>query len=484
MKNKVVDQAEKLRQLAQKELQSQGGENAAATLEPTTIEKTVQKSPLLEPLAVDMNKTDADSAPSVTPTTSEKEAAKNTGDKKENTPASTPKKENGQPKQETKKSLPKPNAENKQNTEKPPTADEKTTTKSESQKTPSTKTENKDKTAGDEISENKTQPAESSKPEPETSSTPLKETKGESVKSPQPQEAPKPESSTASILKILHSKRFPVEKQTQVIAVTGGKGGVGKTNVTCNLALSMGQMGKRVMILDADLSLANVDVLLGLTPRYNLAHLLNGEKQLNEIIVQGPQNLQIIPSGSGLEELSQPTPDQMERLFEAFAKLSPMPDVLLIDTAAGIHSNVMQFLLAADQTIVVTTPEPTAYTDAYALIKTLVRHDPAREIGVIVNMANDRREAIEVTKLMLQMCRQFLKIVFNNLGYIPRDIEVLKAVRRQKPLLLSAPKAAASREIHNIASTVLQIEKKKTSSGLKGFFTRLFSLPSNRKAAS
>lgn len=290
----------------------------------------------------------------------------------------------------------------------------------------------------------------------------------------------KPQVSEDAINQLLSAKRFPLEGQTQIISITGGKGGVGKSNIACNLGIAIARMKKRVLILDADLSLANIDVLLGLTPRHNLAHVLRGEKTLNEILITGPDGIQIIPGGSGLEELTNLTEEQMARLFEAFAGIDPVPDVLLIDTAAGIHPNVMQFLLAADRIIVVTTPEPTAYTDAYALIKALVRHDPERDIGVIINMARDHREAMEVTKLMFQMCRQFLNIMFNNLGYIPRDPEVLKAVRFQRPLMVTAPASPAAKEIRNIASTIVQIEKK-NKRGLRGFFRRLFTSKQGEK---
>ena len=286
--------------------------------------------------------------------------------------------------------------------------------------------------------------------------------------------AEKPHPSTVKLADIMQKKRFPLEGKTQVIAVTGGKGGVGKSNIACNLGLAFCQMKKRVLLLDADLSLANIDVLLGITPRLNLSHVIRGEKSIEEILVEGPEGISIIPGGSGIEELSNISEGQMERVFEAFARLYPAPDVLIIDTAAGIHPNVIQFLLAADQTIVVTTPEPTAYTDAYALIKTLVKHDPNKEIGVLVNMVNNTGEATEVMKLLLQICRQMLHITFNNIGYIPRDPAVLKSVRRQKPFLLYDSSSPASQAIRRIASTVLQIETKDTRPrGLGHFFRRL-----------
>lgn len=297
-----------------------------------------------------------------------------------------------------------------------------------------------------------------------------------------PMESTLMQSNTADL--IFTSKRLTGEKETRVIAVTGGKGGVGKSNIACNLGLAFCRLGRRVMLLDADLSLANVDVLLGLTPRLNLSQVISGEKNLEDILLHGPEGLTIVPGGSGLEELAHLPPPQMERLFNAFASHSPAPDILLVDTAAGIHANVMQFLLSADQVIVVTTPEPTAYTDAYALIKILVKHNSAKEIGVLINMAQDSGEALEVTKLLLQICRQMLKVSFNNLGYIPRDPMVLKSVCHQRPFLLYAPNAPASKSIYHIAASILQIDSKNgRSRSLRGFFQKLFRTNPNPLAA-
>ncbi len=270
-------------------------------------------------------------------------------------------------------------------------------------------------------------------------------------------------------------KRLAVEKETRVIAITGGKGGVGKTNVACNLSLAFTRMNKKVLLLDADLSLANVDVLLGMTPRLNLSHVINREKKLHEILVQGAEGLTIVPGGSGVEELSNLPPNQLEELFDSFARITPVPDILLIDTAAGIHPNVIQFLLAADQVIVVTSPEPPSYTDAYALIKTLVKHDANKDIGILVNMAQSPRQALDVVRLLLQMCQQMLHIQLRNMGFIPRDPAVLKAVMRQKPFLLQAPNCPASKSVHNIAATVLQVKSNQDHpGGIKNFLRRLF----------
>jgi flagellar biosynthesis protein FlhG len=294
---------------------------------------------------------------------------------------------------------------------------------------------------------------------------------------------PKEESIRADVLQM--ADRFRFEKTTQVIAVSGGKGGVGKSNIACNLGIVFSRMGKNVLLMDADLSLANIDVLLGMTPKYNISHVISGEKEVNEVILPGPGGMKILPGGSGVEELAHLSPESMSRLFNSLAKLDPVPDVFLLDTAAGIHPNVLQFVMAADQVIVVTTPEPTAYVDAYALIKTLVNHDVDKEIGLLINMARDSREALHVTRLLLQLCRTALKTGFNNLGFIPRDEEVLKAVRNQQAFLLRNPNSPASKALKNIASTIMQIEPKmEKGQGITGFFRRMFSARQPDKKAA
>ena len=285
----------------------------------------------------------------------------------------------------------------------------------------------------------------------------------------------KPAELEAGAFNNFFTTRFPMDTHTQVIAITGGKGGVGKSNVAANLAICFAKMRKNVMLMDADLSLANIDVLFGLTPRLNIAHVISGEKTLSDILVQGPCGVTILPGGSGIEELANLSSERLTRLFQAFATFSPPPDLLLLDTAAGIHPNVLQFLMAADRVIVVTTPEPTAYVDAYALIKTLVKRDPEKEIGVIINMAKDAREAMEVIRLLLELCRKVLHVGFNNLGYIPHDPEVFHAVRHQQPLVIKSPSSPAAKAIQNISATLLQMDGGNNyPRGLFHFFRRLF----------
>lgn len=322
-----------------------------------------------------------------------------------------------------------------------------------------------------------------SKTEPEAKPVVVKTIPKENNTEPKPEPKAKEEPKRAEVLQM--ADRFRFETTTQVIAVSGGKGGVGKSNIACNLGIVFSRMGKNVLLMDADLSLANIDVLLGMTPKYNISHVISGEKEVNDVIVPGPGGMKILPGGSGVEELAHLSPESMSRLFQSFAKLKPVPDVFLLDTAAGIHPNVLQFVMAADQVVVVTTPEPTAYVDAYALIKTLVNHDADKEIGLLINMAKDSREALHVTRLLLQLCRTALKTGFNNLGFIPKDEEVSRAVRNQQAFLLRNPNSPAAKALKNIASTIMQIEPKmEKGQGITGFFRRLFSSRQPHKKAA
>ncbi len=270
--------------------------------------------------------------------------------------------------------------------------------------------------------------------------------------------------------------RLPLAKQTRIMAVTSGKGGVGKTNITCNLALAMSRMGKRVLVFDADLSLANVDILLGIHPRSNLSHVVRGEKSMKDILVEAQPGFFVVPGVSGIEELANLSTDAVDRLLEGFSSLEDVADVVLIDTAAGIHHLVMSFLLAADQVVLVTTPEPTAYMDAYALIKVLIGHDREKDIQLIVNMATNDAEGREVIRLLSSMCRQWLQIGFDTLGVIPRDVDVLQSVRRNAPVLAHSPHSAAAKRLRHIAATLLQGRRKETrGAGLRGFMSRVWS---------
>jgi flagellar biosynthesis protein FlhG len=243
---------------------------------------------------------------------------------------------------------------------------------------------------------------------------------------------------------------------TKIIAVTSGKGGVGKTNVVANLAVSLSEMGKKVVVLDADFGLANIDVLLGLTPRFHLGHVIFGNKTLTEIMIQGPKGIQIIPASSGLQRLSELTLEQRNHLVESFAGLDSDTDYLIIDTAAGISRNVIHFLLSAQDVIVVSAPEPTAIVDAYAVIKIILMEEPKKSVSVLINSAGNEDEAKEVFLQINSVVKRFLSREVGYLGHIELDSHVLQAVRSQVLVTHQYPNAPASRCFRQLARCIAQ----------------------------
>jgi flagellar biosynthesis protein FlhG len=253
-------------------------------------------------------------------------------------------------------------------------------------------------------------------------------------------------------------ERQKERKRVKTIAVASGKGGVGKTNVVANLAIAMKKQDKDVMILDADLGLSNIDILLNLSPRYNIQHVVNSEMTLKDIVVDGPHGIKIIPASSGVQELT--ALDEFQRLklleeFDAYDNATALADVLLIDTAAGISGNVAFFCIAAQEIVIVTSPEPTAITDAYALIKVLFTRYQEKEFHVIVNSVKSPKEGFEVFKKLSMVTERFLNISLDYLGHIPFDDSVRKAVSLQKAFVDIYPKSLASKQIFEIASRIL-----------------------------
>lgn len=237
----------------------------------------------------------------------------------------------------------------------------------------------------------------------------------------------------------------------RVIAVTSGKGGVGKTNIVLNLCIGLSALGRRVFLLDADMGLANVDVLLGLTPRFTLEHVLNGQKEIAEILLTGPGGFSILPSGSGISELSEMTFDQQMRLFQELSAIDAEIDYLFIDTGAGISSNVLRFNASANEILVVANSEPTSITDAYALMKLLSIKYHIRDFGLIANTVSSESDGRAVFETLSRVCGQFLKVNLAFVGWIPYDPAVRKAVRRQSPVLESFPASPAAKNLRRIA---------------------------------
>lgn len=251
----------------------------------------------------------------------------------------------------------------------------------------------------------------------------------------------------------------PSAPRTHVIAVSSGKGGVGKTNVVANLAVSLAKAGKRVLVLDADLGLGNLDVLLGLVPRYTIEHVLSGVHTLEEILLEGPAGIHVLPASSGVPRLTALTESQQLLIQEQLEQLSSEKDVLLIDTGAGISPNVTFFASSAHETIVVVSPEPTSLTDAYALIKVLARQYREHRFKVLVNQAKSPREATEVFRKLDMAADRFLHVAIDYVGYIPHDDYVPLAVMQQKAISDLFPDAPAAQAFTRLAAQVMQWPK-------------------------
>ncbi len=254
----------------------------------------------------------------------------------------------------------------------------------------------------------------------------------------------------------LRNRQKKRNKDVRIIAITSGKGGVGKTNIAANFAYIFSKMGKRVLLLDADTGLANIDVILGITPKYSLFHVLHGEKTLSEVTVQGPGGIKILPATSGIQEMAELSRDQKLTLLEELDGLSESLDFMFIDTAAGIAGNVMYFNMVAKEIVVVVSPEPTSLTDAYALIKLLYRGYATKRFMLLVNMVTGSNEAKEVYRRLSNATDHFLNLSVEYLGYILRDKTVYEAVKQQSMLVELAPHSKASKCLFAVAEKLCQ----------------------------
>lgn len=251
----------------------------------------------------------------------------------------------------------------------------------------------------------------------------------------------------------------PVERLVKrtgprVLAITSGKGGVGKTNVAVNLAVRLSQMGRRVLLLDADLGTANADVICNMNPVYSLAHVVAGRRRLEDVAMDAPGGFRLIPGASGLAEMAALGAIERDRLLLQLDEMERKTDLVLIDTAAGVGPNVLGFLVNADQQLVVTTPEPTSITDAYAVIKTLVRQRKDVELRLLVNMVRNANEAREVYDRISAVCQRFLRIKLGYAGHIVNDSRVTMAVRGRQPFVLMYPRTEASTNVGQLAHRV------------------------------
>ncbi len=243
-----------------------------------------------------------------------------------------------------------------------------------------------------------------------------------------------------------------LSRPVQVLAVTGGKGGVGKTSVAVNLAAALCEAGRRVVLLDGDLGLANVDVFLGLSPRYTLAHVLRGERTLDEIVLDAPQGFQVVPAASGIAELANLDAATHLGLVQAFSALAARLDVLIVDTAAGISHGVTQFSQAAQHVLIVICDEPASLTDAYALVKVLSRQHGVTRFRVVANMSRQPGAGAELFRRFERVTERFLDVVLEFVGEIPEDECLRRAVRGQRCVLSAYPSSAAARAFKKLAA--------------------------------
>ncbi len=247
-------------------------------------------------------------------------------------------------------------------------------------------------------------------------------------------------------------RRLAQPHPVRVMAVTSGKGGVGKTNVSVNLATALAQVGHKVMIMDADLGLANVDVMLGLQPRYNLSHVISGERTLEEVILDAPGGIKVIPAASGIQAMAELSPAEHAGLIRAFSELSTDLDVLLVDTAAGISDGVVSFAKACQEVLVVVCDEPASITDAYALIKLLNRDHGLRRFRILANMAHTPQEGRELFAKLVKVTDRFLdEVLLDFVGAIPYDEYMRKAIKRQRAVVDAYPRSKAAQAFKSIA---------------------------------
>jgi flagellar biosynthesis protein FlhG len=259
-------------------------------------------------------------------------------------------------------------------------------------------------------------------------------------------------------------------KPVRVIAVASGKGGVGKTTVSVNVAVALAKMGQRVALLDADMGLANVDILLGIYPKFNLAHVLSGEKTLNEIMLDGPCGLKVIPGASGIQKMSELSTIEQAALIRAFSEIDQDIDILIVDTAAGISASVINFVRACQEIKVVICDEPTSLTDAYAFIKLLNRDYGIGDFDVIANMVTTIQQGKKLFEKLRKVTDHYLDVNLQFAGAVPYDLNLRKSVQQQSPVVLEYPESEVSLAIQAIAERIDSMPLKSQTGGYLEFF--------------
>ncbi|MDR1352342.1 MAG: MinD/ParA family protein [Treponema sp.] len=264
-------------------------------------------------------------------------------------------------------------------------------------------------------------------------------------------------------------------KKTRIVTITSGKGGVGKTNVSVNMALAYARMGKKVVVMDADLGLANVNVILNMIPKFNLYHVIRKQKTMREIMVDTEYGISIVAGASGFSKIANLSEEERQNFIDELDTLSNA-DIIIIDTSAGVSSNVLDFIAAADDAVIITTPEPTAITDAYGIIKIIATEIDNLNMGLklVVNRARSVAEAKKVADRMTTIAGQFLNLKVEYLGFIYDDITVSHAVLRQKPFMVIDPGCKASQCVQHIVGRMERSDIKNVG-GFGNMFKRIFS---------
>ena len=267
---------------------------------------------------------------------------------------------------------------------------------------------------------------------------------------------------------------FDQNKISRVITITSGKGGVGKTNIAVNLAIAMQMIGKRVLVIDADIGMANVDVILGSISKHNMLDLLDSDVELKDVLVEGPHGLNYISGSSGVEKALNFTREERRLLLQKLAPCSELADIILIDTGAGLGRNVVDFVIAADEVLLVTTPEPTSLSDAFAVIKTYNLHSEKKNLRLIVNRIFDEEECNEVIDKLRKTSKKILNMPLESVGYIFEDRAVMECVKKQVPFIVEKPDCIASKCIMQMVDSLLNGKKMTITKGWSYFLSQIF----------
>lgn len=283
-------------------------------------------------------------------------------------------------------------------------------------------------------------------------------------------------------LRQMYQNRIPDlrPRTARVITVTSGKGGVGKTSVSVNLAIQLSRLGKKVVVLDADFGLANIEIMLGIRPKYNLSDLMFKGKTMKEIITYGPEGIGFVSGGSGINEMANLNRNQVFQLIGQMAELDQLADVIIVDTGAGIGDSVLEFVATSAEVLLVATPEPTSITDAYALLKTLNKsasYSPGKtKVKMIANQVRDGKDADDLFEKIGLVVNRFLNIEIEYLGGIPYDLNMQKAIMKQEPLSLAMPNSNAARQVEKIARKISNIDDRQERFGIMQLFSNVIRL--------